>query len=272
MGREAERARARASVLAVLEQRHGVGGRGGHVPAWILARVDSALDALCPSSGDGLGLAAQKLCEDGAELERLAELLRVGETHFYRDAVAWDALRAALLPSFAGRDRVRAVSAGCSTGEEAWTLAMLVAEACAASRRQPAWRVVGMDRSEVALATAREGAYSSEAARHLPADLRARYLSQEGDGVRMVDALRDRVSFVVRDLLQGPPPGSYELVICKNVLIYLGEQAGRRAVDGLRRSLAPGGALIVARSEVPRLRAMGHSGEEIAPGVTVFRG
>ena len=96
-------------------------------------------------------------------------------------------------------------------------------------------------------------------------------MCEEADAAKVVDSLRPRVSFVARDVMLGPPPGSYEIIVCKNVLIYFGAEAGQRAAGMLLRSLAEGGALLVARSEVPRLRAMGHQGEEIAPGVTVFR-
>jgi chemotaxis protein methyltransferase CheR len=70
--------------------------------------------------------------------------------------------------------------------------------------------------------------------------------------------------------MNGLPPGQYEIITCKNMLIYFGEQARARVVTGLRDALAPGGALLVARSEVPLVRALGKSSRLIAPGVFVF--
>jgi len=265
------RERARARLLKLIEQRHGVGMRAGHLPSWVQVRLDRVLDGLEVAAGGDLQDAVERLAQEPGRLAEVAEILRVGETCFFRDPPSWDALRRLVLPRWAGRERVRAVSAGCSTGEEAWTLAMLVDEACGTAARRSEWRVVGQERSEPALATAREGLYPAAGARHLPGDLRARYLTVEGDGVRVSSVLAERVTFVHRDVMQGLPPGHYELVVCKNVLIYFGVEAGRRAVDLLLRSLTDDGMLVVARSEVPRLRAMGLRGEEIVAGVVVFR-
>ncbi|HVJ18373.1 MAG TPA: CheR family methyltransferase [Polyangiaceae bacterium] len=164
--------------------------------------------------------------------------------------------------------RLRALSAGCSTGEEAWTLAMLLDEAAG----ERPLRVVGLDKSRVALAAAREASYARDSARELPAELLERYLETSADGgVRVRASLQGRVSFTPRDLLQGGPPGEFDLVVCKNVLIYLGDDAGRRALAVLSTALAEDGVLLVARSEVPRARSFGLRAEELEPGVVVFR-
>ncbi len=254
-----------AAMLELLERRHGVGARGERWPAWMELRLDRALDALAASEGTDVDHAVERVQGDAALLGEIADLLRVGETSFYRDPPQWNALQS-YLPRFAGRERIRGLSAGCSTGEEAWTLAMLLAD-----RGKGGYRVVGVDRSEVALATAREGVYPAPCARSVPAPLAKRYLHAEADSVRVAEELRDGVSFVPRDVMLGPPPGHYEIVVCKNVLIYFGDEAGEHAVQLLLRSLAEDGVLVVARSEVPRLRRMGHKAEELAEGVTVFR-
>jgi chemotaxis methyl-accepting protein methylase len=262
-----ERARAHAALFELLERRHGIGVRSAGLPAWAVARLDRALDAL--SGQTGSIEAAIELCKsDPAKLAELADLLRVGETSFFRDPPQWEALRRAVVPRFAERERLRAVSVGCSTGEEAWTLAMLLAEAGGAERSV---RVVGIDRSEPALRAAREGVYPRAAARHVPGDLASRFLETDGESVRVSAELRASVTFVERDAMLGPPPGSYELAVCKNVLIYFGDDGAARVVELLLRSLADGGVLVVARSEIPRVRALGARPEELAPGITVFR-
>ncbi|MEB2314458.1 MAG: chemotaxis protein [Polyangiaceae bacterium] len=257
----AARSAARAAALELLERRHGLGVRAGALPSWMVLRLDRALDALVARHGDHeRALAA--LTDDAAELERIAELLRVGETSFFRDPPQWDALAERVLPRFSGR--VRALSAGCSTGEEAWSLSMLLAASGAD------YRVVGVDRSEAALEAARAGVYPSAAAARVPHALAARYLERDGDWVRVSDTLRAKTSFVARDVMLGPPPGSYELILCKNLLIYFGDEAGERVVGLLARALTDHGVLVVARSEVARLRAMGRSTVELAPGITVI--
>jgi chemotaxis methyl-accepting protein methylase len=86
----------------------------------------------------------------------------------------------------------------------------------------------------------------------------------------VVPRLRARVSFVTRDVMNGLPPGQHEVVVCKNMLIYFGEQARGRVVDGLLHALTPRAALLVARSEVPLVRALGRGSHLIAPGVFMF--
>ncbi|MCC6214033.1 MAG: methyltransferase domain-containing protein [Polyangiaceae bacterium] len=253
--------------MELLERHHGVGARAGGAPAWMLERLDRALDALATGAAGGAVEVGERLERDRDALAELAESLRVGETCFYRDPPAWDALRAAWRPGVVRGDGARALSVGCSTGEEAWTLAMVLEEACGGRGA----RVVALDRSRPALAVARAGTYPREAARHLPADLGARYLvSDAADHVRVVDSLRRTVAFVERDATSGLPPGAWDLVVCRNVLIYFGDDAGAALVRALGAALAPGGALLVARSEVARVRALGLAARELAPGVVVF--
>jgi chemotaxis methyl-accepting protein methylase len=303
-----------AEVLRLLGERHGIGPRGNACPAWMQARLDHALDGLADRLGLGGDALGAHLSQEPSELEQLAELLRVGETAFYRDSAQWNALADSVLPAFRRAGRCRALSAGCGTGEEAWTLAMLLDSV---SRRDkagkgatdagygpgrdkagkgatdpgygpgrdkagkgatdPGYRVdagylvVGQDRSELALAEARHGVYPAGSARHLPRALARQYLGRDGDSVRVSDELRRAVSFVRRDLMLGPPPGQYEIIVCKNLLIYFGDDAGRRVVSLLHDALAENGVLLVARSEVSRVRALGHSAREIASGVTLFQ-
>lgn len=268
MSLSAERRRAHATVLELLEKRHGVGAKGAGVSAWMEARLDRALDALSCDAGGSLEGAVELLRAEPGRLEEIAERLRVGETRFFRDVPQWDALRATVASRFGGRERVRALSVGCSTGEEGWSLAMVLD---AALGRTAAYRVVGMDRSEAAIASARTGSYSPSQTSHVPRDLAERYLTQQSDTVQVAEALAGSVSFVARDAMVGPPPGHYEIVLCKNLLIYFGNEAAERAVSLMLKSLADGGFLMVAKSEVPRVKALGHAVEELAPGIVVFR-
>jgi chemotaxis protein methyltransferase CheR len=278
---DALRQRLQAAVLELLERHHGIGSRAERAPSWLVARLETAFDRLLDAvrphpdaalRAEDVSRAIVELGRDTERLAELADLVRVGETCFFRDAPQWLALRERVVPRLMQRERVRALSVGCSTGEEAWTLAMLLDEA---ARPEQSHFVVGMDRSEAALSTAREGIYPEISARSLPAELAARYLERDKNAigeplVRIGDELRAHVRFVRRDATGGPPPGSYELVVCKNLLIYFGEQAGARLAAELVRSLAEGGVLLVARSEVARLRALGYRAETIAAGVTLF--
>ena len=265
MSPSAERRRAHAAMLELLERRHGVGSRSAGVSAWMEARLDRALDGLLSDSGGRIDAALELLRTDGSRLEEIAERLRVGETRFFRDPAQWRALSGAL-GRFGGRERVRALSVGCSTGEEAWSLAMVLED------RRQSYRVVGMDRSEAAVIAARKAAYASEGREHVPAELAARYLDARDGQVHVATALRSSVNFVARDAMVGPPPGHYEVILCKNLLIYFGNEAAEKAVQLMLRSLGDDGFLMVAKSEVPRVKALGHRPEDLGGGIVVFRG
>jgi chemotaxis protein methyltransferase CheR len=257
-----------ARVFDLLERAHGVGGRGSERPGWMEQRLFALLDGIAKSRSVEPMQVAEGLEAEPKLLAEIADTLRVGETRFFRDPAQWQALRTIVLPSLAV-ERVRALSVGCSTGEEAYTLGMVLDQEAHAF--EDGFRVVGMDRSESALTVARGGVYPTSSVSDLPSPLQSRYLDSAGrDALAVVARLRERVSFVTRDVMNGVPPGQYEIVVCKNMLIYFGEQARARVVESLLRVLSPGGALLVARSEVPLVRAIGQGSRLVAPGVFVF--
>jgi chemotaxis protein methyltransferase CheR len=262
-------------VVELLEERHGIGVRGVELPRWLEERLEKTIASLLGTRN----LAASELYSTlEAEPELVIELanaLRVGETRFYRDAAQWEALRSGVFAKLARRRANAALlglSAGCSTGEEAWTLAMLLSEAARAENQGARPRVVGVDRSEPALVTARAGVYDADSVQRLPRDLAQRYIQPSVDGsVTVTSELRAQVTFQTRDLTRGVPVGRYAVIVCKNVLIYFGDEAQARLVGELLRSLSDDGVLLVARSEVPILRALGARPLEIAPGITAFQ-
>jgi chemotaxis methyl-accepting protein methylase len=168
---------------------------------------------------------------------------------------------------------LRALSAGCGAGEEAWTLGMLLLEtAPRAVGAAPRARVVGVDRNEVFLATARAARYDSASLQSLPRELAQRFLQPAIDGaVRIVPELQALVTFQHHDLTAGIPAGRYALIVCKNVLSHLDDDAQEHLVQSLRRSLTADGVLLVARSEIPLVLSLGAKPHEIAPNVTAFR-
>jgi chemotaxis methyl-accepting protein methylase len=260
-------------VVALLEERHGVGVRGDELPGWFEERLKNSVQALLRSRRLDAESLLSKLEAEPALVIELANALRVGETRFYRDAAQWEALRRSVLPGMLERrgeaQPLMTLSAGCSTGEEAWTLAMLLSEA---SQRRGRVRVLGVDRSEPALVTARSAVYDAAGQQHLPTELAQRFLMPAVDGsVRVVPELQQLVTFQCRDLARDIPPGRYAIIVCKNVLIYFGDEAQDTLVQGLLRALSDDGILLVARSEIPIVRSLGALAHEIAPGITAFR-
>ncbi len=257
-----------ARVFDLLERAHGVGGRGSERPGWMEQRLLSLLETIASTRGTDALKLADGLEADPSLLAEIADTLRVGETRFFRDPAQWQALRDQVLPTL-NVERVRALSVGCSTGEEAYTLGIVLDQEAHAF--EGGFRVVGMDRAETALAVARAGVYPASVGADLPSAIRSRYFEASGSDALAVSArLKKQVSFATRDVMNGVPPGQYELIVCKNMLIYFGEQARARVFEVLLRALSPSGALLVARSEVPLVRALGHDFRAVAPGVFVL--
>jgi chemotaxis protein methyltransferase CheR len=259
---------AMARAFDLLERAHGVGGRRSERPGWMEQRLYALLDGIARARAVDPLSVAEGLEAEPKLLAEIADTLRVGETRFFRDPAQWQALRTTVLPAFKV-ERVRALSVGCSTGEEAYTLGMVLDQE--AHLFEGGFRVVGVDRSDAALTVARSAVYPTSSVSDLPAPLQSRYLDSAGrDALSVVPRLRAQVSFVTRDVMNGLPAGQYEIVACKNMLIYFGEQARAKVVESLVHALSPGGALLVARSEVPLVRALGQSCRLVAPGVFVF--
>jgi chemotaxis protein methyltransferase CheR len=191
-------------------------------------------------------------------VERLIDEVTTQETAFVRDrgqldTIPWQGLQRSALA--AGSATIRVWSAGCATGEEPYTLALLADEALGPSRA-PA-DVLGTDISGAALAAAAVGRYGGRAVRSLPAPERDRYLRQQPDGSYLVgERLRGLVRFRRHNLARDPhpPPGEagFDLIVCRNVLIYFEQPLASAVIDALERSLRPGGVLMLGAADALR--------------------
>ncbi|NVJ26991.1 protein-glutamate O-methyltransferase CheR [Myxococcus sp. AM011] len=190
-----------------------------------------------------------------AELEAAVESLTTHETYFFREPSQLKAFREELLPLLEKRNartkRLRLWSAGCSSGEEAYTLAMLLKD----ERRFEDWdvEVYGSDISRRVLSMARSAEYGPSALRATSADLLERFFVPAGKAkVRVRDDVRAMVSFGHHNLLD--EAGSQlvmkmDAVFCRNVMIYFDQSARRRVLRILRDRLVPGGYLLLGHSE-----------------------
>jgi chemotaxis methyl-accepting protein methylase len=191
-----------------------------------------------------------------SDTEHLALLERVSikVSRFYRDAEVFDSLRTEIFPFLASLDRpVRIWSAGCGRGEEAWTLAMLLESA-----RIPG-TVLVTDLDPTALAYAANATYEANAAIDLPADLRERYLEPVAPAktVQVRTELHHRLLFHRHDLLGREPlpgPERFDLICCRNVVIYFQRTAQERAFSLLRAQMADRGILCLGATEWPHGR------------------
>ena len=263
-------------LVALLEQRHGIGLPSGELPTWLEQRLTDVVRALLLARGIGVGSLLQLVEREPDLLVELAHAVCVGRTRFYRDAAQWEALRCSVLPELWARapalQPLLALSAGCSTGEEAWTLGMLLGAGAPRSVGAAHFRVIGVDRSAPALVTARSATYDTGSSQHLPRELSQRFLQPAVDGsVSIVPELRSLVTFQCHDLTLSVPPGPYAIIVCKNVLTHLASAAQTRLAQALLHSLTHDGILLVARTEVSLVRSLGAAVHEIAPNITAFR-
>ncbi len=186
--------------------------------------------------------------------QRVVEALLNNETYFFRDRTPFDNLSRTALPALAERRRdtrrIRIWSAGCSTGQEIYSLAMLFAEDPV---RWQGWTIdlLGSDVSETAVDRARAGLYTQfEAQRGLGVTQMIRWFSEGEDGWRVAETLRRNVRFQVHNILEMPPhPGQFDIVMCRNVLLYLSLEKKRAAFERLSSALAPDGWLMLGAGE-----------------------
>jgi len=185
---------------------------------------------------------------------RVVEALLNNETYFFRDRSPFDLLTAHALPTLAKRRestrRIRIWSAGCSTGQEAYSLAMLFAES------QPAWRewtidILATDVSGAVIDRARSGVYTQfEVQRGLGINQTIRWFEEADGGWRAVEALRKSVRFQVHNLLEPPPhPREFDIVLCRNVLLYLSAEKRTLAFERLASAMAADGWLMLGAGE-----------------------
>jgi len=234
-----------AAVFALVAERAGLEMlRGG---------MDRTLRSFVGRRSVELGLSAErylgKLSEpDSPELEALLNAITVGYTWFFRDAGQLEAVSALVTGELAVRRPLRAWVPGCSTGEDAYSIAILATLAGADLQ------ILATDLNSRALALARSGGYRGFSLRDLKPSA-ARYFTRRPDGsTQLSPEIVQRVRFERHNLVERPPSthggGGWDIIVCRNVLIYFRREVALRVLDGLARALAPGGYLVLGASEV----------------------
>ena len=186
--------------------------------------------------------------ESGALLKDLL----ISVTNFFRDRDAFDALEAQIAALFAGKssgDEVRVWVPACATGEEAYSIAMLLAEHARAIDAPPTLQVFATDLDDDAIRTAREGVYPAAIAADVSEDRLRRFFNRDVRGYRIRSELREAVVFATHDLLKDAPFSRLDLVSCRNLFIYLDPHAQRRALEIVHFSLRAHGRLFLGVSE-----------------------
>jgi len=189
------------------------------------------------------------------EWDKLKDALTINVTRFYRNPETWDRLRKDVLPDLmtARHGRITAWSAGCASGEEPHTLAMLLIEA-AEALAHPAWgerpRIDATDIDRQSLERAAEGRYPEGAFVEAPAWITAKYCEPVEGGWQVREAVRRLVKVRRLDLTREPPPArGYDLIFCRNVVIYFDRPMQEHLFAVFAEALAPGGILVLGKVE-----------------------
>jgi two-component system CheB/CheR fusion protein len=190
---------------------------------------------------------------DANELDLLANDLLINVTSFFRDTKVFDLLADKIVPDLIQNqpeDRpLRIWVAGCSSGEETYSLAMLFREQIVAAKRELKLQIFASDIDTDAVASAREALYPATIAAEVSPERLARFFLKEGRSFRVSPELRASVVFTVQDVLADPPFSRLDMVSCRNLLIYLSPDAQKRAISRFHFALRDGGVLLLGTSE-----------------------
>ncbi|MEY2507175.1 MAG: two-component system, chemotaxis family, CheB/CheR fusion protein [Verrucomicrobiota bacterium] len=186
------------------------------------------------------------------EARALLQDLLIGVTHFFRDQQSFAALEANVPQLFAGRrptDQIRVWVAGCSSGEEAYSVGMLLCEHADRLDHPPSFQIFASDLDEQAIQDARQGLYPSTIEADVSTERLRRFFDRDHGRYRIKKMLRERILFAPHNLLRDPPFSRVDLVTCRNLLIYLNRSAQDQVFDLFHFALRPGGLLFIGSAE-----------------------
>jgi chemotaxis protein methyltransferase CheR len=192
------------------------------------------------------------LKQNSKEWDIVVELLTINETFFCREENQLEVFRSIILPQLTGKEQIRIWSAACSTGEEPYTLAMMVAET--GFIPLDSVEILATDINKKVLQTAKRGWYSKHSLsfRRMPEHLLKKYFEERDEGYQVIDSIRSRVRFSCLNLLNQnelEKLGEFDVIFCRNVLIYFDRLVIQKVVSSFYDRLVPEGSLFLGHAE-----------------------
>lgn len=237
------------SILQLLFQVGGIDFRD-YKPATVLRRIQRRMQVRHLRR---LGEYYALLDQERTELTTLRREMLIPVTSFFRDTDAFHALRSTtihtLVTTAQTSDHLRVWVAGCSTGEEAYSIAMLFMEACEEAKRWPALKIFATDVNQSNVDFASAGQYPESAAAELTPERLERFFNRNGSTYTVKQELRQNIVFARHNVLTDPPFTRMHLVSCRNLLIYFNPDAQARALNRLQYAVKPQGYLFLGSSE-----------------------
>jgi two-component system, chemotaxis family, CheB/CheR fusion protein len=191
---------------------------------------------------------------DPEEFTQLFNTILLNVTSFFRDPPAWEYLGGEILPKLvaakAEEEQIRIWSAGCASGEEAYTLAMVTAETLGLEAVRERVKIYATDVDEEALAQARQARYMAKQIEGVPPELLERYFERNGDSYVVAKELRRSVIFGRHDLIKDAPISRIDLLVCRNTLMYLNSETQAQVLARFSFALREGGYLLLGKAEM----------------------
>ena len=240
-----------SQVIQIVFERTGADFRL-YKPGTLVRRIARRMALATATAGNGADY-LKLLLASPQECEALAADLLINVTRFFRDPQVFEFLEKSVIPDLVRDHRLerplRVWIAGCSSGEEAWSLTMLLREAIEADGRGIRLQILASDIDPDAIATARAGIYPPSISGDVSPERLARYFTPDERGYRIRDDLRAQAVFTVQNLLSDPPFARLDLISCRNVLIYLGPEAQSKIISLFHFALVDNGILLLGTSE-----------------------
>jgi two-component system CheB/CheR fusion protein len=215
----------------------------------------------------------ERLRTDPSEAELLFRDLLINVTCFFRDPEAFDYLRRDVVPQLlrdkGAGDTVRIWTPGCSSGEEAYSIAILLAEEMARSSTRPTVQIFATDIDEQMLQKARAAVYPLSAVKEVPPELLDRYFFAQDDEYVLAQAIRDMVRVSSHNLIKDPPFSRVDMIACRNLLIYLNTALQQRLIPVFHYSLKPQGWLFLGSAE--NIAGRSDLFDTVEPSAKVYR-
>jgi two-component system CheB/CheR fusion protein len=239
------------AVFALLQEEFSI-DFSHYKPTTVSRRIDRRMNLNRHATLDDY---VKHLMESVEERNALYKDLLIGVTRFFRDGEAFELIQSQVVPELlrivGSDDELRVWVAGCATGEEAYSLAMILHEALAALEHPPRLKIFATDAHRGSLETASLGLYDEDSVSEVPPERLAKYFSRQGKAFRVSQDLRQYVVFAPHNLLKDAPFTKVHLVTCRNMLIYLQPHAQKKVLSMLHFALKRNGFLFLGPSETP---------------------
>jgi len=249
-----------ALILNYLKEKRGFDFSGYCIPM-VVRRVQQRFPFIkCENYNDYFNY----LQENPDEIDNLLDVLTINVSRFFRDTLTFEYIADRVLPAIvyeknkAADPSIRIWSAGCAKGEEPYSIAILIHELFEKNALNTNISIFATDIDGKILNKAQKAAYSFESIKSVKYRLLKKYFSHKGEAFQLMPVIRNRVSFSVYDILDkksyAPPEsvfGGFDMVLCRNVLIYFDAERQDQIFDKLYRSLVPKGYLVLGEAEIP---------------------